>query len=100
MKLVCTIGSQGLSDGRRFSRGDVYEVDDEIASTLVEAGYAQVAETDVPTPPVKDPEVVKTSEKPKVVDAPEKSVKSEDSDDADKVSVPTPAKKKTVNKRR
>lgn len=41
MKVVCTIGSQGLSDGRRFSRGDVYEVDDETASTLILNGYAE-----------------------------------------------------------
>ena len=41
MKVVCTIGSQGLSDGRRFVRGDVYEVDDEIASTLILNGYAE-----------------------------------------------------------
>jgi hypothetical protein len=41
MKLVCTIGTQGLPDGRRIPRGDVYEVDDETASTLIAAGYAK-----------------------------------------------------------
>ena len=41
MKLVCTIGTQGLSDGRRFSRGEVYEVDDDTASTLISARYAK-----------------------------------------------------------
>ena len=41
MKVVCTIGSQGLSDGRRFVRGDVYEVDDETASALILNGYAE-----------------------------------------------------------
>jgi len=41
MEVLCTIGSQGLSDGRRFFRGDVYEVDDEIASTLILNGYAE-----------------------------------------------------------
>ncbi|NIA11293.1 MAG: hypothetical protein GWP10_16605 [Nitrospiraceae bacterium] len=40
-KLVCTIGTQGLSDGRRIHRGEVYEVDDEIASTLIAARYAK-----------------------------------------------------------
>ena len=56
MKLVCTIGTQGLSDGRRFYRGDVYEVDDETASTAVKYGYATVyvepeEEPVVPTEP-------------------------------------------------
>ena len=41
MKLVCLIGTQGLPDGRRISRGDVYEVDDETASTLITARYAK-----------------------------------------------------------
>ena len=41
MNVLCTIGSQGLSDGRRFFRGDVYEVDDETASTLILNGYAE-----------------------------------------------------------
>lgn len=41
MKLECTIGTQGMSDGRTFSRGDVYEVDDNVASALVATGNAK-----------------------------------------------------------
>lgn len=99
--LVCTIGSQGFADGRRFHRGDVYEVDDEIASTLVEAGYAQVAKADVPTPPVKEPEVVAAPETPEVVAVPEEPTVPEEKEDVDKDSARSSKQKgKKVNKRR
>lgn len=65
MKLVCTIGTQGLSDGRIVSRGEVYEVDAELAATFIASGNAQVAETDVPIIPVKEPEVVDDVSAPK-----------------------------------
>ena len=56
MKLECTIGTQGLSDGRIFSRGDVYETDDDTASVLVAAGYAKPVDVpDVCVPPVDKP---------------------------------------------
>lgn len=59
MKLECTIGTQGLSDGRRLHRGDVYEVDDEAASTLVDAGYAKVfVEPIVESSSIVEPDVV------------------------------------------
>lgn len=69
MKVVCTIGSQGLSDGRRFVRGDVYEVDDETASTLILNRNAEeyvateevVVEEVVVEEVVKDETVAKTS---------------------------------------
>ena len=81
MKLVCTIGTQGLSDGRVFQRGDVYEVDDETASTALASGYA----TKYVEPVVEKPKVV---EKPVVVAEPEV------------VEVPdAPEKPKKVNKR-
>jgi len=46
MKLVCTIGTQGLSDGRRILRGEMYEVDDDTASTLIAHRYAEVVVDD------------------------------------------------------
>ena len=39
--LLCKIGTQGLADGRCIPRGDTYEVDDNTASTLVAANYAE-----------------------------------------------------------
>lgn len=57
MELVCRIGTQGLPDGRVVSRGDIYEVDDDTASTLVAAGYAKAStptpKKTSPTPPIK-----------------------------------------------
>lgn len=47
MKLVCMIGTQGLQDGRQISRGEIYEVDDDTASTLVAARYAKVYDAPV-----------------------------------------------------
>jgi len=92
MKLVCTIGTQGLSDGRMVSRGEVYEVDDELASTLVESGYAQSVETDVPTIPVKESEVVAVPKEPTV---------PEETEDVDNDSAPKSKRKgKNTNKRR
>lgn len=99
MKLVCTIGTQGLAGGRMISRGEVYEVDDETASTIVEAGYAQVVETDVPLTPVEEPEVVAASEKSEVVVAPDEPTIPEETEDVDKDSVPK-TKQKGRNKRR
>ena len=59
MKLECTIGTQGLPDGRRIRRGDVYEVDDETASTLIDARYAKVfVEPVAETPAIVEPEAV------------------------------------------
>ena len=81
MKLVCTIGTQGFSDGRRIHRGDVYEVDDDTASTALAAGYA----TKYVEPVVEKPEVVET---PAVVAEPE-VVKATDA----------PVKQKKVTKR-
>ncbi|MHC1623458.1 MAG: hypothetical protein ACXQTR_02565 [Candidatus Methanospirareceae archaeon] len=41
MKLKCTIGTQGFSDGRIYHEGDEYELDDEVrAKMLIESGYA------------------------------------------------------------
>lgn len=73
MKLVCTIGTQGLPDGRRIHRGEVYEVDDETASTLIDARYATkyvepVAEV---AKSVEDAPVVVEAEVVEVPDAPE-----------------------------
>ena len=66
MKLVCTIGTQVFSDGRVFQRGDVYEVDDETASTAISQGYATKYVEHV----VAEPEVVEvpgTTKKPRKV---------------------------------
>jgi len=67
MKLVCTIGTQGLSDGRRIHRGEVYEVDDETASTALASGYA----TKYVEPVVAEPEVVKVPDAPEEMDVAE-----------------------------
>ena len=68
MKLRCTIGTQKLRDGRRYGRGDEYEVDDKTAKILISQGYAK----ELPTPKTvvvstqdiakKDDKVVPSSE--------------------------------------
>ena len=58
MKLLCKIGTQGLSDGRRIKGGETYEVDDVTASTLVAAGYAEVVEAESVSDVVEETVVV------------------------------------------
>ncbi len=61
--LLCKIGTQGLADGRCIPRGDTYEVDDNTASALVAANYAEY----VIDPVVAD--VVESGVESDVVDA-------------------------------
>lgn len=47
MKLKCTIGTQGLSDGRTYHEGDEYELNDEAtAKVLIALGYAVEIKTE------------------------------------------------------
>lgn len=84
MKLVCTIGTQGLPDGRLIQRGEVYEVDDETASTAISQRYA----TKYVEPVVAEPEVVEVPDAPETKAEPEVAAASD-----------TPKKPKRVTKR-
>lgn len=97
MKLVCMIGTQGLQDGRQVSRGEIYEVDDDTASTLVNARYAKV---------YVEPVVAATSEVV-VEDVSKSEIAQGEShashfsgDTGDSATTIVPEKKKTKTKRR